>query len=53
MLNARKIQEFVIFNSRSFLKYPREAFSPLIYEYNKSMVAPILTTEKSYSHSYI
>ena len=35
MLNARKIQEFVI--SQSFLKYPREAFFPLIYEYNISM----------------
>ena len=33
------IQEFVIFISRSFLKYPRKAFFLLIYEYNISMVA--------------
>ena len=38
MLNARMIQEFVMFISRSFLKYPREAFFPFIYEYNISMV---------------
>ena len=37
MLNARKIQEFVIFISRSFLQYPREAFFLFIYEYNISM----------------
>ena len=41
MLNARKVQEFVIFISRSFLKYSREAFSPLIYEYNISMKVTI------------
>ena len=39
MLNARKIQEFVMFISRLFLRYPREAFCPLIYEYNISMVS--------------
>ena len=38
MLNARKVQEFVIFISRSFLKYPRKYFFPFIYEYNISMV---------------
>ena len=37
MFNARKIQEFVMFISRLFLRYPREAFCPLIYEYNISM----------------
>ena len=37
MLNARKIQEFMMFISRLFLRYPREAFWPLIYEYNISM----------------
>ena len=34
MVNARKIQEFVIFISQSFLKCPRKAFFPFIYEYN-------------------
>ena len=37
MLNARKIQEFVMFISRLFLRYPREALCPFIYEYNISM----------------
>ena len=37
MLNGRKIQEFVMFISRLFLRYPREAFCPLLYEYNISM----------------
>ena len=40
--NARKIQEFVMFISRLFLRYPREAFYPLIYEYNTSMVYTII-----------
>ena len=39
MLNARKIQEFLIFISQSFPKYPREPFSPFIYEYNISMLS--------------
>ncbi len=50
MLNARKIQEFVMFVSRLFLRYPREAFYPLIYEYNISMVlmlSSILVAEKA------
>ena len=38
-LNAGKIQEFVMFISRLFLRYPREAFCPLIYVYNISMDA--------------
>ena len=42
MLDARKIQEFVMFISRSFPKYPREAFFPFIYEYNISMNPPTL-----------
>ena len=37
MFNARKIQEFVMFIFRLFLRYPREAFYPLIYECNISM----------------
>ena len=37
MLNARKILEFVMFISRLFLRYPREVFCLLIYEYNISM----------------
>ena len=41
MLNERKIQEFVMFISRLFLRYPREAFCPLIYEYNISMALPL------------
>ena len=28
MLHARKVQEFVLFISQSFLKYPRKAFFP-------------------------
>ena len=36
MLNARKIQQFVTFISRLFLRYPKEAFCPLIYEFNIS-----------------
>ena len=31
MFNARKIQEFVIFISRPFPRYPGEALYPLIY----------------------
>ena len=42
MLNERKIQEFVMFISQLFLKYPREAFCPLIYAYNISMGHPTL-----------
>ena len=37
MLNARKIQDFVILISWSFMKYPRKAFFLFIYEYNISM----------------
>ena len=37
MLNARKSKEFVMFISRLFLRYPREAFCLLMYEYNLSM----------------
>ena len=40
MLNARKIQEFVMFISRLFLRYPREAFCLLIYKYNIYMGQP-------------
>ena len=42
MLNARKIQEFVMFISRLFLRYPREALCLFIYEHNISMVLPSL-----------
>ena len=35
--NARKTQEFVMFISLLFLRYPREAFCLLIYEDNISM----------------
>ena len=39
MLNARKIQEFVMFISQLYIRYPREACCPLIYEYNITKVS--------------
>ena len=50
MFNARKIQEFVMFISRLVLRYPREAFCPLIYEYNISMVITHLLRATLWSH---
>ena len=38
LLNERNIQEFVMFITRVFLRYLREAFRPFFYEYNISMV---------------